>query len=342
MRVAVAERQLAVADRLDRTDGDLADDGPAAGEVPTIAFPVAHLDDRPTLRLTAGGIDLQVAVGVVFMISQDHPRPRVETEVQVGVDDAALGRDWIDHFPRLHGDRQLQFLARRVDPMHEVGGLRIRQVVVRRAIGRIAPDPAQMEHAVRAQQRSRAVGVHLALAVGQRCRQQARPLLRRLVVGVIKVISAAALPVAITEDEPPRLILQEDRIRHPLLALADHRRRSQRRDIACLRRAEIHQRHHVHVARHMKLARAIQGERHVVMRIPGDRRRELLVDPLLLVEPTLGHRQLALGVVVSDVLMGRGRQQGEIDWVARPDLVHRQDIGHGWSRLPQAKGAQEG
>ena len=203
------------------------------------------------------------------MISQDRPRPRVEADLDVGVDEPALGRHRVDDLAGPQGEREGQLAPRGIPPAGQVRRLRVAQVMVGGAVGRVPPDPGHVEEAVRTEQRRRAVSVPLTLAVGERRRQQAGPFPGGLIEHVAQVVTAPAAAIAVPEDQPPGAVLEEDRVGDALLALTGHRRHRQRGEVTDLRRAKVRQRRPVHVAGDVQLTGPIQGQRHRVVRIPA-------------------------------------------------------------------------
>ncbi len=114
----------------------------------------------------------------------------------------ALRRTWNSIAPPpLKSQRQFQRLATAGFPMHQVGAAGVGQVVVGRAVGRVAPDPGHVEPAVGAERWAGAVGVHFALAAGQGRVDQAAPGSGFFVVDVVDVVAVAAAAVAVAEDQ---------------------------------------------------------------------------------------------------------------------------------------------
>src|SRR5690606_10285741 len=77
--------------------------------------PAPCLIDLPSILFPPGVVKLCHAVLVVLVVTDDHPSPRVETDLHVAVDGASVRRHRIDNFGAVEGDGKL--IRRAVAPL---------------------------------------------------------------------------------------------------------------------------------------------------------------------------------------------------------------------------------
>ena len=220
-------------------------------------------------------------------------------------------------------DRQGKRLPGGIGPVNEILAAGIADVVVGRAIGRITPDPDNMETIVGSGLGHGAIGIHPSEPAGQWLIEQAPPFPGFLVVNIVEIVTTAAATVTVTEDKPPLVVGKDNGIGHTPLAVAHHgrdplERCSVHRGFA----AEIDQRRNVHVAREMKEALPIQCHGYGVVGIPAERRWQLRDGPFPRVELALGDAHPTFRAVIGHPLMRRVGEQAETDRVTGPYRLH--------------------
>src|SRR5690606_26185760 len=108
--------------------------------------PRGYPSDAPFTSLQAGGVDLHVSCLVGLMIHHDRSQLLVEGEPLATVDDASTGGNRIDPGLALRqSQRQGERLTSCGFPMLEVVRTGVGEMVVGRAVGRVAPNPNRMK-----------------------------------------------------------------------------------------------------------------------------------------------------------------------------------------------------
>ena len=189
------------------------------------------------------------------------------------------------------------------------------------AVRRVPPDPVDMEQTVRSPRRAAGIGVAPPLAIEQRRIQQARPGSAFRIVAVVKPHPAAGAAVAIGVNETSLVIVEKPWISHPVLQSSRHFRRFQRGDVTGFRGAEINQRIRMQIAGNMKMPVRINRHGHVIVRVPADRGRQSLVNPVRGAKLPRGDRHAPPLVVICHILSLRRRKKTEADPEIRHHLV---------------------
>jgi len=253
-----------------RTRVDLEGDRTSAREVPTVV-PVCGLVHSPAARFTPRVEDLRETACVELVIRHHHSVLRIEANLRVTVDHAAVHWHAVDNLGVLNADWQRQRLPRAGLPMHEVAATRIRKIVVGGAIRRVAPSPDEVKVAIGPNRRADQIGVHLALTVGERLVDQPLPTTRFRIIDIVDLITRSAAPVTVSKNEFAGWTVEKLGIGAAVLIAADHARNTfERPDIERFGRAEVNQRGRVHVAGDVNIALAVDGERDGVVAVPPE------------------------------------------------------------------------
>ena len=343
LRVRVALIQSAASLRRHSLDPDLRRDGAAAAELPA-PVPVARLVDPPRAVIEAGVVNLRESLIIELVIADYGTLLPVERKPHVRVDHPAAGRHGVNNRLLIGADGQFQRFGGRCLPVHQIAAARVAEVVVRGAVARVAPHPRHVEPSVRALDRPGEVGVHQALAVGQRLIEQALPRAGLRVVDVVDLVAVAASAVAVGEHHLIVLTAQEAGIGAARFSCSHHRFDTlERAGVPGLRRAEVLQRMPVHVAAQVQMAVAVGRHGHIVVRIPAERLGQHVERPLARLQASLGDSHPALGVIERRKLPAASRQQAEAHRVRRPyrSDVERFDDGGGLCR-PRREHEREG
>ena len=284
--------------------------------------PVADLTNGPGIGLPACEVDLTGAVGIVVVIVNDGAVGGIESESETGIDHAAVGWGRIDHHVEVvRRDGERDRLATGRLPVFQVAASNVRNVQVAPTIGSLPPHPDQVKETVGPLPDAGGIGVHAAAGpVEQRRIEIPRPGARRLVVRVDQAPALAAAAVTIHEQQCALRGAEEPRISNPLLVGAGHGLHATKRShVERPVRSKVHERRDVHVPGDVQTPRAIDSQRHVVVRIPAQRGIELRDRPSVFAQLAAGHGHAAFGVVVGGELTVPVRQETEADTMARPD-----------------------
>ena len=216
-----------------------------------------------------------------------------------------------------HGERA----AVRSLPAVHVGAASVAEVVAGAGVGVVSPQPDEVVTAVGpAAEACVWVLVRLGAVQGVRhaCEEQPvavqpAPSAAGGVVDVDEGAAAHAHAVAVVIDERAVGGVEEERVGHLVLHVADHGALvRQAVDVERASRLEIDEGARVHIARHVEAISLVKAHYNPVVVVPSDLGRELLEPPCRVAECPLSDRHCAGWGVVGDKLLVSLGQQREL------------------------------